>query len=414
MIQTLKNLYHLFLGIIANIYYSYPSRRLKVIGITGTDGKTTTTHLVYSILKAAGKKASMISSVYANIAGKTYDTGFHVTTPDIFPLYKYLRESLDSGDEYFVLETTSHSLYQNRVYGIIFDLGILTNVTHEHLDMHKSMEEYTRIKASLLARAKIALTNADDSSYFWIKNHLQRKIYTYGLKNKSDFSLDLEKKLDISLPEFNKYNYLAAYAASILLQIPKDKILSSLKNFRLPVGRLEIIAQKPIVVINDFAHTPNAINQVLKSVKEKYIKKEQRFIHVFGSAAKRDSSKRPFMGEQSAKFASVIILTEEDYRNENPDSIAKEIAQGIEKAGFKFVHPDKLNNQSNKVYTIIINRKEAIETAVKITKKGDVVIATGKGHEKSLSRGNKEYPWDESQELRDAVRKKLKLINNAV
>src|SRR3989344_322957 len=165
MLQKLKNLYHLLQSILANLYYGFPSRRLKVIGVTGTDGKTTTTHLIYHILKSSGHKASLISSVYANIAGIIYDTGFHVTTPDVFPLHKYLHQSHRAGDEYFVLETTSHALAQNRVSLIQFEAGLVTNITHEHLDFHKNYEDYVKTKAILLQKAKIALVNADDRSY---------------------------------------------------------------------------------------------------------------------------------------------------------------------------------------------------------------------------------------------------------
>src|SRR3989338_6773953 len=151
MLQQFKNLYHLFQSILANVYYGFPVRNLKIIGITGTDGKTTTTHLIYHILKSAGKKVSLISSVYANIAGKTYDTGFHVTTPDVFPLYRFLRQSVDAGDEYFVLETTSHALSQNRTALINYEAGVLTNVTHEHLHFHKKFEEYVKSKTILFS-----------------------------------------------------------------------------------------------------------------------------------------------------------------------------------------------------------------------------------------------------------------------
>src|SRR3989338_8152093 len=206
MLQKLKNFYHLFQAILANIYYGFPSHKLKIIGVTGTDGKTTTTHLIYHILKSAGKSVSMISSIYANIAGKTYDVGFHVTTPDVFPLHKFFRQSANSGDEYFVLETTSHALAQNRIALINYEAGVLTNVTHEHLDFHKKYEEYVKSKAILLNHSKIALLNADDKSFSLLKKILDyrtlrvrgllsanpegsqaQKIYTYGIFNKTDY-----------------------------------------------------------------------------------------------------------------------------------------------------------------------------------------------------------------------------------
>src|SRR3989344_1669642 len=210
MLKTIKNLFHLFQASIANLYYNYPSRKLKVIGVTGTDGKTTTIHLIYHILKSSGYKVSLISSVYASIAGKNYDTGFHVTPPDIFPLHKFLRRSVNAGDEYFVLETTSHALAQNRTALINYEAAVITNITHEHLDFHKKYEEYVKSKAILLRNSKIALLNADDISFPLIKKILDyrtyrtlrvrgsispnpegsqaQKYFTYGLKNKADFN----------------------------------------------------------------------------------------------------------------------------------------------------------------------------------------------------------------------------------
>ncbi|OGK26395.1 hypothetical protein A2954_03635 [Candidatus Roizmanbacteria bacterium RIFCSPLOWO2_01_FULL_37_12] len=389
LLQNIKNLYHLFQSIIANVYYGFPSHKLKMIGVTGTDGKTTTTHLIYHILKTSGKKVSMVSSVYANIAGKTYDIGFHVTTPDVFPLQKYLRQSVDAGDDYFVLETTSHALAQNRSSLIDYEAGVLTNITHEHLDWHKTYRNYVMAKAILLQRAKIALLNADDISFSILKKLLDKKIWTYGLKNKGDFNLDIDKKLKLNLARFNNYNYLAAYSICKLLGLKVSDILNALKTFQLPPGRLEIVVDNPFKIIIDFAHTPNALHEVLSEVKRKFIKKGNRLIHVFGSAAKRDVSKRPLMGKESNTYADKIILTEEDYRDEDPLKINNEIAQTIDK--------DK--------YEIIINRQEAIEKAVTIAKPGDVVILTGKSHEKSLCRGKKEVPWNEKQAAIDALKK---------
>src|SRR3989338_6483654 len=230
MFQSIKNFYHLLQSFLAGIWYDHPEKQLKVIGVTGTDGKTTTTHLIYHILKTAGKKVSMISSVSAHIGGKTYDTVFHVTTPNIFPLYRYLRKSTDAGDEYFVLETTSHALSQNRVYGIKYEVGAITNITHEHLDFHKTYPLYVTSKKTLLERSKFPLMNADDESYQIIKNVLSTKIYTYGFNGKSDFS----KKLAPTAPMFNQYNYLAAYGVCRLLGISETAIQQSLASFTLP------------------------------------------------------------------------------------------------------------------------------------------------------------------------------------
>jgi len=403
MFQQFKNLYHLFQAILANIYYGFPSRKLKVIGVTGTDGKTTTTHLIYYILKSNGKKVSMISSVYAQVGEKEFDTGFHVTTPDVFPLQKLLLQSVQNGDEYFVLETTSHALFQNRVFGIRYEIGVLTNVTHEHLDMHHTLEEYTRIKLKLLQRAKYAVTNEDDQSYKQIKDQRSKikdadrksKIFTYSLRHPelvsgSDFKKQMLKRVQHDMAEFNQYNYLAAYKVCKILGLSDEEILSAMRTFKLPKGRYEVISTKPVTAIIDFAHTPNGIYEILKDVRKRYVKKGNKLIHVFGYAGKRDQTKRSSMGEASGAFSDFVILTEEDYRDEDPIKICNEIAIGLKKKG--------------KPYSIIVDRKKAIKKAFEIAQKGDVVIATGKGHETSLCRGDKEYPWDERKVFYDNLR----------
>lgn len=404
MFQELKNLYHFFQSLLANIYYGFPSRKLKVIGVTGTDGKTTTTHLIYQVLKSAGKKVSMVSSVYAHIAGKKYDTGFHVTTPDAFPLRRFLSESARVGDEYFVLETTSHALSQNRAALLKFKVGVVTNITHEHLDFHKTYDNYVVAKAKLLQLADIAVVNVDDQSYPFLSRLLKRKIVSYGLKNRADFSLDFAKELKQPLAEFNRYNYLAAYAVCKTLGISKQSVLPALKNFSLPVGRYEIVSSKPITSIIDFAHTPNGVRAILSDVRKRYKTSGNRIIHVFGSAAKRDESKRPIMGEESGTYADIAILTEEDCRNEDPKKIADEIGVGLMRKNFHFINPLHSNDGNKKIFTIILDRKKAIEKAVEIARPGDVVILTGKGHEKSLCRGKIEYPWDERKVLLETLK----------
>ncbi len=406
MLQAIKNYYHLLQAFFANLYYGFPSRKLKVVGITGTDGKTTTTHLIYHILKSSGKKVSMISSVSAEIGGKIYDTGFHVTTPDVLPLHKFLRQSVEAGDEYFVLETTSHALAQNRTAFIKYEAGVITNITHEHLDFHKHFPNYVKSKTLLLQKAKIPLVNRDDKSYLLLKANLTKKIYTYGIKNNADFQLNISEKIQQKLAEFNNYNYLAAYSLCRLLNIAESKILNSLKSFKLPRGRLDVIQKKPFTVIIDFAHTPNAFHSVLSEVKEQYLLTGKRLIHVFGAAARRDSSKRPYMGEESGEYSDLVILTEEDYRDEDPQKIAREIKSGLIKKKFREVLPDQLDGQ-NKSLAIIIDRKKAIRKAIEIAKPGDVVIITGKSHEKSLCRGKIEYPWDEYEAVNQAIRQKI-------
>ncbi|HEX7542686.1 MAG TPA: Mur ligase family protein, partial [Patescibacteria group bacterium] len=305
--QKLKNIYHLFQAIIANVIYGFPSRKLKIIGITGTDGKTTTTHLIAHILKTAGKKVSFVSSVFSSIGGKESDIGFHVTTPNSFALQKLLQQSVNNHDEYFVLETTSHALDQNRVWGIKYQIGVITNITHEHLDYHKTYKEYVKAKLKLLLNSKVAMLNGDDESYKLLNQKLKGKSQKYSSKVKI-----LEKLPELTL--FNKYNYSAAYIVCKQLGLSDEDILKAMKTFKLPKGRLDLVYDKDFKVIIDFAHTPNGFFQLLSAIRKLYLKKSGRLIHVFGSAGLRDFTKRPLMGEASSKFADVIYITEEDYR----------------------------------------------------------------------------------------------------
>src|SRR3989338_2257276 len=213
--QKLKNIYHLFQAVLANLWYGFPSHKLKVIGVTGTDGKTTTTHLIAHILKTTGKKISFISTISASVAGQESDIGFHVTTPSPFALQKLLKRSADNNDEYFVLETTSHALDQNRVWGINYEVGVITNITHEHLDYHKTYEEYVKTKLKLLKIAKIGIKNTD-------------KI------------VNIVKQIP-NLTKYNKYNYSSAYTVCKELGLSDEIILKALKTFELPKGRLDLV-----------------------------------------------------------------------------------------------------------------------------------------------------------------------------
>jgi UDP-N-acetylmuramoyl-L-alanyl-D-glutamate--2,6-diaminopimelate ligase len=353
--QKLKNIYHFFQAVLANLRYGFPSTKLKVIGVTGTDGKTTTTHLIAHILKSADKKVSFISSVVAS--------GFHVTTPDSFALQKLLKQSVDNHDEYFVLETTSHAIDQNRVWGIKYEVAVITNITHEHLDYHGTYENYSKTKLKILKMAKIGIKN------------------TYKIANIINRIPNLTK--------FNQYNYSAAYMVCKELGLPDDVIIKAMKTFHLPKGRLDLVYDKDFKIIIDFAHTPNALLQLLPEIRKKYLKRSGRLIHVFGSAGLRDFTKRSLMGEVSDRFSDIIILTEEDYRTEDLEKICQQIALGIK----------------NKNYQIIFDRQQAIDQAIKIAKKNDVVVITGKGHENSLCREKTEHPWDEYE----AVKKALKI-----
>lgn len=397
-IQPLINIYHLLRAVVATVYYGYPSSKLKVIGVTGTDGKTTTTHAIYQILKVSGKKVSMLSTVYAKIGEKVYETGLHVTTPDAVLLQRLLSESVKHGDEYFVLETTSHGLDQNRNFGIHYTVGLITNITHEHLDYHHTYDRYLATKAKLIKQSKLGIVNADDASYSQLKKVFGSQlndsmVKTYGLINKADYQLNIEKELKIQIPEYNNYNFLAAYAVGTELGVDKAQILSALKKFQTPPGRNETVYDKEFKVVIDFAHTPNSLHNILSELRKESQKRKGRLIHVFGSAGLRDAGKRPLMGKETATYADISVITEEDYRTESFDQISNEICSGIEN------YESRLNHS----LFIIKNRQEAIKKAVSLAVKSDLVVCTGKAHEKSLNRNGVEDPWDEFQAVENAI-----------
>ncbi len=394
-IQPLINIYHLCIAILANLRYGFPSRKLTVIGVSGTDGKTTTTHLIHHVLKSYSNKSYMTSSISA--------PGLHTTTPNSFTIQKLLKETLSNAGKYFVIESTSHALDQNRLWGIKFEVSTITNITFEHLDYHINYLNYIKVKAKLLINSKISIINKDDKSYEMLAEHLRSKktrYLTYSLSQKADFNFDSNKELGLNLAEFNNYNFLAAYSVLKSLKLSDAVITDSFKSFRLPEGRLEKIYDKEFKVIIDFAHTPNSFKNILKEVS-KY--KKNRLIHIFGSAGLRDSQKRPFLGKISSEYSDVIILTEEDYRTEDLNKINEEIETGINK-GLNLIKPEDLNKKSRNVYSKITDRQQAIKKAISIAVDGDVLLFTGKSHEKSLARGKKEYPWSESDTIKKFIK----------
>ncbi len=406
-IQPLINVYHQFKAIFANLSYGFPSRELKVIGVTGTDGKTTIAHLIYHILSTAGKKVALVSSIYAKIGEKELKTGLHITTPDALLLQKLLKQAALGGDEYFVLETTSHALDQNRNWGIKYQVGVISNVTYEHLDYHKSYARYLSAKVKMLLSSRAIIINKDDKSFEPLKYLLEkagRKYYTYGLKSKVDFNFNSQDEIDHSITEYNNYNYLAAYSVASILGIPQDVVKNAFKSFKLPSGRLETVYDKGFRIIIDFAHTSNSIYKVLMAIS-KQMKGKGKLIHVFGSAGLRDRQKRPLMGVASGTFADIVILTEEDYRTENPEKICAEIARGLKRKGFKETSP-KFVVAHPKIYAVIINRQKAIKKAISIAKRHDVIVLTGKSHEQSLARGKKEYSWNEKRAVLEIINAK--------
>lgn len=384
MIRKLKNLAHLLLAIIANIIYGFPGKKIRVVGVTGTDGKTTTTSLIYHILKSSGKKAVMVTTVGAYINDQMESTGFHVTTPSAFAIQKFLKKAVSSGHDYAVIETSSHGIDQNRVWGITYEVAAITNITHEHLDYHKNFEAYANTKLKLLASAKTAVINIDDETVFALKNKLHNKVVTYSkIKPEADINPQKFQFKTNLFGSFNISNCLAAIGVSKELDIPDKQIIEAIGTFNAPSGRQEIVYDKEFKIMVDFAHTPNSIENLLKEAKAL---NPQRLIHLFGAPGRRDETKRPLMGKASAKYADIIIITADDPRDEEVEHITQQIKQGI---GKKFV--------SNENLFEIPDREKAIIYAVSILRPGDFLILTGKGHEPTMAMADKEMPWNEKE-----------------
>ena len=393
MWRKIKNFYHLFVAVLVNILFLFPGRWIKVVGVTGTDGKTTTVALIAHILEGAGHKTSFITSIEAVIGERKYETGFHVTTPSSFSLQKYLWRAILKKSEVFVIEVTSHAIDQHRIWGIPFLVGVLTNVTEEHLDYHKTYDNYLKTKEKLLKSAKFAVVNRDDASYTLLSESKNKKDkehwITYGFSESSDINLGNFKFNTRLLGDFNKYNILAAVATCRTLGVKDGNIKRSIETFNEPKGRLEFVYDKEFSTMIDFAHTPSAFESMLSSLRPLF---KGKIIHVFGSAGDRDRAKRPFMGELSSKYADVVILTSEDPRQEKVQNIMEEIESGIKKSDATVIK--------------IPDRREAIQAAIQMAGKGDLVLITGKAHEKSMNLGNGEVPWDEYEVVRNALKEK--------
>lgn len=380
----LKRPYHLVKGILANMLYGFPSKSLKIIAVTGTDGKTTTSTLIYHILKTAGKKVALISTVAAYIGDEEIDTGFHVTSPDEFSLQKLLKRIKDEKFTYVVLESTSHGIYQHRLFGITPDISLLTNITHEHLDYHKTFNAYLSVKASLLQRSKISVINKDDGSYEKVKDLLSKsktQILTY---DEHTLIKSIKEKVIKRFPEhYNILNASGVYVLCHRLGITDEAIAKGIASFGQIPGRMqEIKNNKGIRIIVDFAHTPNALKQALKALRTT-TPKGGRLIAVFGSAGLRDATKRPLMGDVASSLCDEVVLTAEDPRTEDVSVIIRQIKEGV-KENFGHVHE-------------VNDRKQAIEFALNtLSKEGDTVAIFGKGHEKSMNMdGVHEIPWSD-------------------
>lgn len=397
---------------LASSWWKNPSARLKIIGVTGTDGKTTTASIIYWILKKAGLRVGLVSSVSAKLGGREVDTGFHVTNPEPLALHRFLAEMVKERIEFAVLEVTSHGIKQLRVWGIPFEVGVLTNITPEHLDYHKTMKDYIKTKAQLFRGVSYAILNNSDSSFYRIKKYIPKKVKIIAYP-----SLTLEEEIKNAIqnkfPEsYNRLNAEASCMVAKIYNITADKITDAINTFPQVSGRLEeIINDKGLKIYVDFAHTPNALKSVLKELKKNT---KGRLISVFGCAGERDTIKRSVMGVISASIADITIFTAEDPRSEKIENIIKEMVSRIEKnialeAEINYLSSTDYDNKH--LYLRIPERGEAISYAIqKLSKKGDTVVICGKGHEKSMAYGVKEYPWSDQDAVRVALKGGVKEI----
>ncbi|MFN8411455.1 MAG: UDP-N-acetylmuramoyl-L-alanyl-D-glutamate--2,6-diaminopimelate ligase [Anaerolineales bacterium] len=412
---------------LAAAFYNWPARKLTVIGVTGTDGKTTTSNLIYKILVAAGIKAGMISTVNAVIGDEVLDTGFHVTTPDAHDVQFYLSKMVDAGLTHVVLETTSHGWAQFRIDACEFDMGVVTNITHEHMDEHGSYENYRAAKARLFSsleltkvkpqgNPRLGVINRDDRSFEFLNQFVKTNQLNYGLQNNADVhaedieyssagikftavSKDFREPVSSNLVgEYNVSNCLAALTAAIYgLGINPQVVARGIGSLAGIPGRMEQIdlGQNFIAVV-DFAHTPNALKVALEAGRKMT---KGRVISVFGSAGLRDKEKRRMMAETSIELADLTVLTAEDPRIESLDGILEEMAEGARGKG----------GREGETFWRVPDRGEAIKFAIGLAKDGDIVLSCGKGHEQSMCFGKTEYLWDDRIAMKAALSELLRI-----
>jgi UDP-N-acetylmuramoyl-L-alanyl-D-glutamate--2,6-diaminopimelate ligase len=410
-------------ALLSAAFFDYPSRKLAVVGVTGTDGKTTTSILTHSILQRAGMRAGLITTISAQIGDSSFDTGFHTTTPGAFELQSYLAQMVEAGCKAAVVETTSHALDQGRVFYVHYDVAVVTNVTHEHLDWHGTWEGYLAAKARLFqflgatlrkpGITKTAVLNADDRSYPFLRAMAADQQITYSLDPDAGTTLTAtDVRVDRGGTQFTLYtpdgaapvklkllgrynvaNALAAAAAGYSLGIGLEALVAGLEAVERVKGRMEFVptgARFDVVV--DFAHTPHALEQTLRLARE-LVPARGRVIAVFGSAGLRDVQKRALMGEVAGRLADLTVVTAEDPRTEDIGAILAEIETGLQQH----------KRRRDVDYWLIPDRTEAIAFAVGLAETGDMVITCGKAHEQSMCYGAEETPWDEFAAVRDGL-----------
>ncbi len=405
-------------AILANTVYGFPARNLKVIGVTGTDGKTTTSTLIYTMLNEAGIKTGLMTTIGYGVPDNWHENYVHMTSVPSFTLMKRIKELKTEGIEWLVLETTSHALAQHRVWGVPYSVAVMTNVAHEHLDYHGSFERYRDAKLQLFKLTdrnhqglRLGVANAEDPSGELFAAAVKHPI-TYGLKigklraeqvhstaTGSSFEAHYGERIiniKLKLPgKFNVSNALAATGVGIGLKLSDEQIAKGLAALTSVEGRMDQIDEgQDFDVIVDFAHTPQSFEKILSDLAKIT---HGRLIAVFGSAGRRDEAKRAIQGELAGQYADMVVVTEEDDRDVDGQLIMDQIALGAIKAG-------KSKGQD---LFLVHDRSQAIQFAIDKARADDTVVLLGKGHEKTIEGPSGERPWDEMAEARKAIQGRL-------
>ncbi len=420
--RKIEPLGHLGEAMLMNVRYGFPARKMRIIGVTGTNGKTTTSFLIHRMLHESGVKVALLTTVANGIGGEIVPQQEHVTTAQAGVLQRRLKEFANAGVEWVVVETSSHALAQYRVWGVPYEIAVMTNITYDHLDYHGTFENYVEAKRRLFKIAnknglRFGVVNAEDPSADKFVATVNNST-TYGISKGDLKANDVKLATDhstynavidddsyairVNIPgEFNVSNSLAAIAVGRKIGLTKEQIEQGIAALKTVEGRMNVIDEgQPFKVIVDFASTPDAFANFFKSIRPLT---KGKLIAVFGSAGRRDEAKRPVQGEIAAKYADVVILTEEDDRDVDGAKILNEIADGAKRAG------KKLNDD----HYLILNREEAIGFAMtQATTKDDVVVLLGKGHEKTIERADGENPWNESEVARAALQELRKSSKN--
>ena len=398
--------YHYAQSLIAGVKYGFPGKKLRVIGVTGTNGKTTTAFMIWQMLNNAGYKTGLMTTVAWGVNKLKPELG-HMTTVDAFTLNHRISDIQEQGAEFLVLEVTSHALSQFRILNIPIEIAVFTNLTHDHLDYHKNFKNYRDAKGKLFKKAKYSILNADDKTTAYYKK-IASDFVTYGIEHGDYCATDIEMSVDgvkyafdgleieTRIPgEFNVYNSMAAALVGKKLKLADFQIIEGIKSLDAVEGRMNIIDEgQPFKVIVDYAHAPDALEKVFNSVKGH----KGRIIAVHGGAGRRDPSTRPIRGEILAKNSDIVIITEDDSRDEDPNKIADGFIEGAEKQG-KILNKDLFKE---------LDRKKAIKMAINMAKKGDLVLILGKGHEKTILRADGPHDFEDIKIAKEIIQEYIR------